>query len=225
MDRILKAACLCIALSFCGMADAQVMDTLRASIARKAKFTFKFDTRNSFIANRRAEIFGAKLGVEFDKKLRIGGGVHWLTSPLYKRTYLTSSSGLADSVDAQLSFRYFAYYIEYVFYKTDRWELSIPFQLGAGDSRYRYDYEGNSHVAGKKMVVLYEPGISTQYKVFRWLGAGADVGLRVMVVNNKAIKENFNSPMYAFKVLIWYDELYKMAFPNSWLTKKLNSLQ
>lgn len=218
----IKAYCLFVALVFCPGAEAQVMDTLRASIARKARFTFKLDTRNSFITNRRAEIFGVKLGVEFDRKLRIGGGVHWLTSKLHKRTYLTSSAGLPDSVDARLSFRYFAYYIEYVFYKTNRWELSIPFQLGLGDSRYRYDYEGNSFVTGRKMVVIYEPGISTQYKVLRWLGAGADVGLRVMVVNNKAIKENFNSPMYAFKVLIWYDELYKMAFPNSRLTKKLN---
>lgn len=217
--RYFKIAMLCAMLGG-GAAYGQSQDTLLPLIS-KPRFIFKFETRNSFISNRRADIFGAKLGVEFGRRLRVGGGVYWLDSPLNKRIYLTSSLGRPDSVDAQLSFRYFSYYVEYVFYRKNRWELSLPFQLGVGDTRYKYEYEGRSFVNSRKMVVIYEPALSMQYKIFNWLGVGADVGLRVMVVNNRAIKENFNSPMYAFKLLVWYDEIYKMVFPNSWLAKKL----
>lgn len=182
------------------------------------------DSRNSFITNSRAEISGIKLGVEFGKKLRVGGGYHWLSSSLYKDREIRSITGVMDTAEARLQLRYFAYYIEYVYYKTKRWELSIPFQLGVGDTRYTYSFEGKKYVENPRVVMIYEPSISMQYKFFRWLGAGADVGARVMFVNNKAIKQNLNSPTYAFKLLIWYDELFKMAFPNSKITKKLDSI-
>lgn len=204
-------------------ARGQVMDSLRAGIDRKASFIFKLDTRNSFISNRRGEIFGIKLGVEFDKKLRVGGGVHWLTSPLTSDRIVTSSTGAPLTIPAYLQLRYLAYYVEYVYFKTKRWELSIPFQFGVGDTRYKYDHGGRPHIDSKKIIAIYEPGVSTQFKIFRWLGVGADIGLRVMVINNKAIKENFNSPTYAFKLLIWYDELYKMAFPKTKLAKRLGA--
>lgn len=199
------------------------MDSLRAGIDRKPSFIFKMDTRNSFISNRRGEIFGIKLGVEFDKKLRVGGGVHWLTSALTSDRYITGSTGKTDVVPAYLDLAYLAYYIEYVYFKTKRWELSIPFQFGGGYSKYEYSYGGNNFSDSKKMIAIYEPGISTQFKIFRWMGVGADIGLRVMVLNNSSIKQNFNSPTYAFKFLVWYDELYKMAFPNTKLAKRLGA--
>lgn len=203
--------------------QGQVMDSLRAGIGRKSSFTFKMDTRNSFISNRRGEIFGVKLGVEFDKKLRVGGGVHWLTSALTSDRFILTGQGQTDVVPAYLELAYLAYYIEYVYFKTKRWELSIPFQLGGGYSRYEYDYGGITHSDSKKMIAIYEPGISTQFKIFRWMGVGADVGLRVMLMNNNAIRQNFNSPTYAFKLLVWYDELYKMAFPDTKLAKRLGA--
>ena len=205
--------------------SAQVMDSLRAGIDRRASFTFKFDTRNSFISNRRGEIFGVKLGVEFDRKLRVGGGVHWLTSALSADRVMTDAAGKPVIVPAYLQMRYLAYYVEYVYFKTKRWELSIPFQFGGGDTRYSYEHAGRTYTDSKKIIAIYEPGISTQFKIFRWMGVGADVGLRVMVINNKAIKENFNSPTYAFKLLVWYDELFKMTFPNTKLAKRLGATE
>jgi hypothetical protein len=222
ISRYTKIAALLILLVSTAFAQqAHTPDSLRSPFSSKPKFLFKFDTRNSFVSNSRRDIFGIKLGMEFDKKVRLGAGVNWLKSPIYKTRYLTSSAGLPDSVEAQLQFRYIAYYVEYVFYRSKRWELSMPFQLGAGYSRYVYNYEGSSFIENRKMILVYEPSISMQYKVFKWLGAGADVGFRLMVLNNKAIKENFNSPLYAFKVLVWYGELYKSLFPKTWLAKKL----
>jgi hypothetical protein len=202
-------------------ASAQVMDTLRAAIHKKARFTFKLDTRNSFMADRRAEVTGVKLGVEFGNKLKVGGGYHWLTSAVYRNQFETNPSGLTDTIRSTLQLRYFAYYVEYVFHKTKRWEFSIPFQLGVGDSRYLYNYAGVQRTANRSTAFIYEPAVSMNYKIFKWLGAGTDIGVRVMMVDRKAIGHNFNSPTYAFKLLIWYGELYKAVFPNTWLAEKI----
>ena len=202
-------------------AEAQFMDSLQAAVKEKPRFTFKFDTRNSFISNQRAEIFGFKLGVDFNKKIRIGGGLHTLNTALYKDKNLLSSEGIDTTVSMGLHFGYFAYYIEYVFYKTNRWEFSVPLQMGWGDSRYEYVFNGKKFVQDKKTIVVYESAVSGQYKFFKWLGVGADVGLRLMLRNNRAIPESFNSPIYAFKLLIWYGEIYKALFPNTKLAKYL----
>jgi hypothetical protein len=202
---------------------AQVMDSLRSGFHRKSSFLFKIDSRNSFIYNRRGEIFGIKLGVEFDKQLRVGGGMHWLTSVLTSYRQVTSASGKTETVTAYLELRYLAYFIEYIYFKTKRWELSIPFQFGGGYTRFSYDHQGRTFYDNKKLIGIYEPGISTQFKIFRWMGVGADIGLRVMAVDNSITKHNFNSPTYAFKLLVWYDELYKMAFPNTKLAKRLGA--
>lgn len=200
---------------------AQVVDTIQASLQSKAKFTFKFDTRNSFIANSRAEIFGFKAGVEFGKRLRVGGGLNTLISNLYKDKYIANQNGFTDTISEKLSFNYWSYYVEYVYYKTKRWEFSVPLQIGIGDSRYEYIYEGKKTTENKKVVLLYEPSISAQYLIFNWLGLGTDIGIRFMLRNNRAIKENFNSPTYSFKVLIFYSEIYKGLFPHSKLAEKL----
>ena len=63
---------------------AQMMDDIRKSVQQSPKFSFRFDNRNSFISNSRAQITGIKLGIEFDDKFRVGGGFHELKSELTK---------------------------------------------------------------------------------------------------------------------------------------------
>jgi hypothetical protein len=69
--------------------------------------------------------------------------------------------------------------------------------------------------------MLYEPGVSIEYAIFNWLGLGGHVGYRFMIKNNPYVDQNFNSPMYAFGINIYWDELYKMTFPNTKLAKML----
>jgi len=55
----------------------------------------------------------------------------------------------------------------------------------------------------------------------KWVGVGADVGFRFMLTESKALNNKFNSPTYAFKLLIYYSEIFKSLFPNSKLSEKL----
>jgi len=43
------------------------------------------------------------------------------------------------------------------------------------------------------------------------LGIGADTGFRFMITNYNNVNQKFNSPTYAFKLLIYYNEIYKLA--------------
>ena len=203
---------------------SQIIDSIRVSIHNKARFTCGLSTRYSFITGIKAPIFSAKLGVEFGHKFRVGGGISALedNTPLYKYKYIPNSIGKIDSIKSSLRFNYFCYYVEYVFYKTKHWEFSIPLQMGIGNSRYEYVYSDTLRKENEKIVILYEPVIAGQYKIFDWFGFGANIGYRLMIVNNKAIQQNFNSPIYSFSMLIFYGELYKKLFPRTKLAEMID---
>jgi hypothetical protein len=68
---------------------------------------------------------------------------------------------------------------------------------------------------------IYEPAVSVEYKFLRWFGVGADIGYRFMITSDRKINQKFNSPIYAFKFLIYYNEIFKSIFPDSKLAKKM----
>ncbi|HET6992056.1 MAG TPA: hypothetical protein VFJ43_12060 [Bacteroidia bacterium] len=201
---------------------AQWADTLNRILHGKIYPAACFDSRNSFISSSRAHIWGVKIGVEFSEKLQGGIGYNRHDKNLSKEIYFPDQWGNPDSTSAFLHLSYFSFYIRYTYYKTKHWKFSVmPYQLGFGNSKYKYEYRGNEMISGKRFVIIYEPGISVSYKFFQWLGAGADIGYRFMLRNNPAIPENFNSPVYSFYGIIYWGELYKKIFPETKLAQKL----
>jgi hypothetical protein len=171
-------------------------------------------------------VSGFRIGVAFQRKLRIGGGLSWLnpswlTSPYQKTFYTPNDKGNNDTVLKYLKLAYTCFYVDFVFYKTQRWQLSVPIQLGTGLIWFQKQLDYNLLGGDKKsFVLMYEPGITVQFKVFKWFGLGTDVGYRFALKNNKKIGEHLNSPTYCFKILIWFNQLYFEAFPNSKITQK-----
>lgn len=211
-----------ILLSFPVNVSAQWSDTLKSILHGKIFPTASFDSRNSFIDNGRAHIWGIKFGVEFSDRLQGGIGYNRHDRNLRKIIYFQDEFGNVNAATAKLHLDYCSFYVRCVYYKTKHWKFSImPYQIGFGNSRYVYEQNGNEIVTDKRFVILYEPGISVSYKIVRWLGVGMDIGYRFMLRDNPKIPENFNSPIYSFYAIIYWGELYKMAFPSSKLTKKL----
>ena len=193
---------------------AQLYDSLKASLALKKTIHFKFDSRNSFISSRRAQIWGVKLGADFGNKLRLGFGYNFLNSDFSNNNLLLTPSGL-DVVSRKLKIHYGCAYIEYVFYRQNHWEFSVPVQFSVGSIWYNYQINGTQDYKGTKhFLLLYEPTLSGQYKIFNWFGLGADLGFRYALIKSRAIDEKLTSPIYVFKVLIYWGELYKKVFPN-----------
>jgi hypothetical protein len=201
-------------------AHSQLLDSLKAIIKSKSSIDLRIESRYSFIDNDFAGISGIRIGVSFRRKLRFGGGISWLKSDIVENVYLPNENGALISTQKYLKLAYACLYADFVFYKTKRWQVSVPLQtcIGATWFQFQKSYQFNS--GNKKLLLLYEPGISTHFKVFKWFGLGVGVGYRFAVKNNSAISDRLSSPTYAFKILFWADQLYYDLFPKSKLAQK-----
>jgi|GEM_PF-794037 hypothetical protein len=192
-------------------AKAQLIDTLQKAITRKATFAFSFTSHNSFITNSVANIFGYSVGVTFDKKLTIGGGFNTLQSVITKNVTIDGTS-----VKEQLNFVYFTYFVQYILSLSKHWKLYImPFCVGVGGSSYQYSYKLSFNVVDSYTVMPYEPQVELDYNFNKWLGLYTQVGYRFMILNNPAIPQNFNSPIYSYGVLFSPFEFLAAIFPHS----------
>jgi hypothetical protein len=210
-----------ILLGFNNQSKAQILDTLRVLMKGRSSIDLRLESRVSVISHDAAKITGIRIGASFNRKLKMGVGLSWLKNDITQPGYVINELNKQDTITKYLKFGYICYYLDFVFYKTKRWQLSVPIQAGTGMSWWqttkRYDVNGDYK---KSFLLLYEPGISTQFKLFRFLGVGADVGYRFTLRNNKYVGDRLNSPVYAFKVLFWADQLYYELFPKHKITQK-----
>jgi hypothetical protein len=205
--------CFALLLLICPLfSNAQLFDSISESFTHQPKFFVKFDTRNSFITNQYAKIRGIKVGLDYNHTTKIGLGFHWLSSELTKEIKVAEDE--INTYSANLRFSYISTSIEYAFYKRPKFEISIPVQLGIGMSSYRYKNAAGKHIKEYRHgVFMYEPTMTMQYRFLRYFGIGAGVGYRLMIVNNKAIDEQFTSPIYILRFKVFFGEIYRAIFP------------
>lgn len=208
MCRLLLVMCfwtLC-----CVNSNAQLISSLKKEFQQKPKFSLRFDTRNSFISNKAAKIRGIKFGLDYGKDVTVGMSFNWLD----KKFSTTKEVKVgADTLEANLDFGYLGFYFEYTFFRTEHWEISIPVQLGFGSTYFAYkDGNDKQKRLSQKPIIVYEPSMTADYRFWRYLGVGAGVGYRLMLVNNKDIEGNFNSPIYVLKLKVYLGDIYKDVF-------------
>lgn len=218
--KALKKAAL-IVLFFCALTiRAQYRDTLHEIFRHKSSIDLRLESRYSLISNELVTVTGFRLGVAFQRKLRIGGGLSWLKSDYQRAFYTFDGSPTAGRSIRYFKFAYLCFYLDFVFHKSRRWQLSVPIQAGAGMSWYQDDQRIQLFTGDqKRFLALYEPGITVQFKVFKWFGLGSDIGYR-FVLPNKKRGESLYSPTYNFKILVWFDQLFYQLFPEHKLTQK-----
>jgi len=205
-----------LALFFGGR--AQYMDTLRTAFAGKKSLDIGFDARHSFVDHGRVGIQSIKLGVSFGKKIALGMGYAWLNSrtPVFDNyTFYDSDLKKDTQITRRLAFSYFRFYVNYIYYRSRRWEFSIPLQVGIGKLGFKYNYQGVEHRTDEGLCFLYEPEVDVKFRLFRWLGVEGDLGYRFLFKNNKFISNTFNSPLVSVGVFIVWNELALMAFPKN----------
>jgi hypothetical protein len=187
--------------------QAQTMnlsDSLREVFRQRITPSFKFDTRNSFITGSTAKVYGIKAGVNFGKRLSIGLGYNFIGTELQENVWENDRE-----TPAEIRMNYVAPYVEYSFYQRGPWELSAPIQLGMGTSFLHVTDENGSRVLNRSRVILYEPGMAFEFKILKVIGVGAGFGYRIMLKNNRAIEQQFTSPVYALRARLIFDELYR----------------
>ncbi|MCB9233409.1 MAG: hypothetical protein H6581_17260 [Bacteroidia bacterium] len=205
-----------LCLSLPQMGKSQVSEEEKP--AKPVKVLFGFDSYNSFIANKRASIFGLRFGIEIREKWRVGTGLYFLTSDLQKTVILPDTNGNPLQSRVKLNLVYFGYFGEYIFFRNQRWEFSAPIYLGLGVA-------GLSRVNNPTVVLPFTkrtfpvlvPAVTGQYKFFPWIGLGLGTGYRLILGRQPIINESLNSWVYAIKVKIFLGPLWRAVTKGEWL--------
>lgn len=197
---------------FCCSLDtyAQFFDSIKVAMHNKPSVDFRFDSRTSFITTHPAKISGVKIGLAFNKTVKLGVGYNWLNTSLFKHSFTTDQSGITRKVTYKLILNYISPYFEYTYFNARKFELSIPVMIGLGKTKYTpLEYWLNVKPINSAFLLLYEPTSIAVYKVFPWLGLGLGIGYRLVLIGNRTINDNMNSPIYVYKVKFYPSELLK----------------
>jgi hypothetical protein len=200
------------------------LDTIKLCLQHSPRPFANLDSRYSFINNEVVTIFGVKAGIVFGKRVSFGIGYNQLyTAPqnFNEEIHYINSFGKENTVIKGLKLYYISLNMEYVFYQTRHWQLGMPLQVGVGQTYYQYNINGVKTNTDKNFNFIYEPTISVNYKILKWIGIGTDFGYRFMLANSRKLKQNFNAPIVTFGVLIYYSEIYKSLFPKTKFAKRL----
>lgn len=210
-----------IAILFLSLSvKAQFLDTFKVFMRSRPSIDARLESRYSFFSNTATKVSGVRLGLSFRRKLRVGIGYSWLDGDVSDKLKRPGLYGNQITVNNYLKFHYICYYADFVFYKNKRWQLSVPIQVGTGQAWFQYYYNGQTIKSKKHFLLIYEPGISTQFKVFKWCGLGFDIGYRFALKNTNNVGDKLNSFAFAPKALIWLDQLFYEVFPKSKPSKK-----
>lgn len=219
----MRIVAIIVAVLLCGeiFAQTNTHDSIYNSMHGRISLAGGLDSRNSFISNRKAQIWGIKAAAELGELIQLGIGYNRLDDDITRLVYFQGVAG-ADSAVAGLRMDYWSWYARYVFYRKGRWKFSIiPFQLGIGRSRYMYERNDKKFYTHQKAIVVYETGFSISFRVCRWLGVGGDIGVRYLLKKNPSIPEKFNSPQYALYGIIYWTEILRTIAPENRFVKKL----
>jgi hypothetical protein len=210
---VTRAFTLLLTLSFllCLSAKSQLINAPRdlpAAFKQTPKLLIGLDTRRSFVSGRDVKVMGLRVGLEFEKRARVGFGMYTLASEFTRNFVFDDAFGGKDTVEAQLQFAYMNVFFEYVLLTTKHWEVSFPIHLGIGDQSYsKIPFIPNSFLLG-------EAGVWASYKIFPFLGLAGGVGYRQLLATGATIRkrsdgpsygihENFNAPTYNIGIKFW----------------------
>ncbi|HNP49176.1 MAG TPA: hypothetical protein PKK99_02020 [Bacteroidia bacterium] len=225
---LIKKISLFVLLSLGGIfhssdSHAQVLDTLYSSLEKKPKFFINILNYYGFISKDFANFSGLKFGLNYNKRVRFGFGVAALDAGSVVSSISIEEDSLAYTTNGELKFSFLSASAEYVFYHQYPWQFSIiPYNLAVGTAGYEY-IRRSDHTrvsTPSETVITFQPELTGQFSIFRWIGLGASFGYRKTLYSSKNIRENFNSPTFSVGLKLFMDEIYKIAFPNGIGKKK-----
>jgi hypothetical protein len=204
MTALKKTYLLIGLLCFCSTINAQLIDSIADSFKHKPTLYFNWGSQYSFISNEFANIKWVKAGVDYAGTTKIGIGYNWLAPNPEK---IKNIEGIY--YNSFLHFNYGSVFIEYSYWKTYRWEASIPVQIGIGKAYYSYvDNYYIKQKTSKSWFILYEPITTITYRFLRYFGAGGGIGYRLVLMDRKDIKETLASPLLVIKTKLFFGDLW-----------------
>jgi hypothetical protein len=145
---------------------------------KKLKVLLSLDQRNTFLETKTANntpvfLRGVKMGLIIYERHKTGLGFYSLAN---NKRHISRVDG--KPVDIDFTFSYVTLFYEYYFIHTRRWDLGIPFDIGAGEYQA---IDPTEHLEG--VVFPIGTAVDVHYKPIRWLSINAMGGYR-QVINN-----------------------------------------
>jgi hypothetical protein len=195
------------------------MDSLHMIFNMRSSLDVRVETRRGLIDNHGSSVQGVRLGVAFKRKLRLGGGISWLDSEFLHENYVRLGEDGYEKYYTLTKFAYLCFYVDFVFHRTKRWQLSVPIQTGGGLLWYQTKSKYDLSTGTKYGIFFYEPGITIQFKLTKWAGLGADICYRY-ALKDRRVTERLSSPTISLKAMLWFDQLFYTVFPEHRMSKE-----
>ncbi len=184
---------------------AQLLDSIGLFLQQERKFVAKLDMRNSFVRNSNVSIFGVKLGFEHAGRFQYGIGYSMLLTPVTHKPIL---EGIGE-VETRLRMGYVSAYVDHAFFKRGRWEIRLPVQLGIGRGSVSYrSAEGSRQILQRSVLIIYEPAMTVQYRLMRYLGISGGWGFRLAIHTTSGLGENLTAPIYTLGLRVFFAEVW-----------------
>lgn len=194
---MLKIVVFGLMMLYCSLIWGQLFDPIRKSLKEKPTYDIRLSAHNAFVANQFAKVKGVKFGLNYNKIFKFGMGYSWMKSDI-------TSIYILDTVNLKMN--YLLAYLDYTFYQTNKWDFSLPIQMGIG----LLDYKTIDKVRlARTGVAFYEPTMAFDYKFLKYFSAGVGYGYRLAIKNREPITERFTSPIYTIRFKIEFGKMYK----------------
>ena len=177
---------------------AQIFDSIIASTKYKPKIEFIVNTRNSFITQYFAKIRGVQIGLNYNNTFKVGVGYNWLASGVF------SNKNLVVDNNIRVDLHYLSPYLEYTFYKSKKWKISIPVLFGIGQAtRKTTIYTENT------FLTLYEPYMVAEYTFLNYFNIGFGTGYRLVILGNRVSRRDYSAPIYVLNFGVSFLKIVK----------------
>lgn len=168
---------------------------------KKWKMFFDFDARRSVLLSQKIKINGIRIGCTYKGVNRFGIGLYSLKDKIQIEGLAIDIADAHSQPDPKVSFSFTTLFYEKVFFKTKRWEISLPASCGIGSLNSEYKNNlGNYKKLKKDNFSLVSLGVNTNFYILPWLYPRVMVGYRFAFNSNKNIASSFTKPFYAFGI-------------------------
>ncbi|MBI3233547.1 MAG: hypothetical protein HYZ42_05825 [Bacteroidetes bacterium] len=182
------------------------MNAIKGYFKKKPKFTAYLDGRNSFSDAARNNIFGAFIGASYAGRIDIGLAYYQTAFSPKVPNYINEGTPVQDTNINITSYQYFALKTSYMFHKSKKWELSIPFSIGIGSAAYnsydtfrivnrQYEVYTAPNRSFRSNIFPIETGFDATYLITPWFVVSAGTGYRANL-GNSGFNRNLNGVYY-----------------------------
>ncbi len=198
-----------------------VWDSIQYYMKFKPTLTGDFDSKNTFVTGNGVPMKGLELGITYKNKISYMLGIYFLGQPLYGRVILKKGTVEEAQYNTLVYINYTSIIAEYSLYKSHRWNIYMPLQVGIGTAKKQYYDTVSLKIEKRSTILPIELSITGNYRIWKFIGLSGGLGYRRALSSNIIKEEDFNGITYSLGFKIWFGDLCYLLSPKCKLCKYL----